>query len=271
MPQREVRNSTKVKKTDPSSNSINVANPSSCEPVEDTTDIRDYAAFNRTKRIRACRKPKWNKSMSKATHSIEKLFQSTHEEDKHNQTSINEFIPETFWDKNGTHNITPSQVPEPTPEMKVVGVELSLVAYIFGVEQNTTEILVQIDHCVGDRKAFQSIAPGKPIVSDVMTLVIEMLTHGSDHRIWFLPPSFSAKYIESMIQDNSWYDDPTHLRPAISTFDYTERQVKQQANDSMDCGVWVFEWMIVSHIWGTYEILDVNNYKRLRLAMDLVQ
>ncbi|XLT35749.1 hypothetical protein HN873_067041, partial [Arachis hypogaea] len=37
-----------------------------------------------------------------------------------------------------------------------------------------------------------------------------------------------------------------------------------------DCGIWVAEWMILNHYWGVNKPWVVNDYLRMRLAVDLV-
>ncbi|KAL4393539.1 hypothetical protein AHAS_Ahas02G0062100 [Arachis hypogaea] len=90
-----------------------------------------------------------------------------------------------------------------------------------------------------------------------------------------------ALYLESLTLGKSWLSGPDAMRPRFSTFEFEEQDVPQQQGDSMDCGVWVAQWMIREHLWQDYgvqitmvisEILfqHVNNATRMRLAVDLV-
>ncbi|XLR22319.1 hypothetical protein HN51_068565 [Arachis hypogaea] len=77
-----------------------------------------------------------------------------------------------------------------------------------------------------------------------------------------------ALYLEGLTLGKSWLSGPEALRPRFSAFEFEEPEVPQQAGDSMDCGVWVAQWMIREHLWQDHG--NVNNATRMRLAVDLV-
>ncbi|XP_020978685.1 uncharacterized protein LOC107642889 isoform X2 [Arachis ipaensis] len=77
-----------------------------------------------------------------------------------------------------------------------------------------------------------------------------------------------ALYLEGLTLGKSLLSGPEALRPRFSAFEFEEPEVPQQAGDSMDCGVWVAQWMIREHLWQDHG--NVNNATRMRLAVDLV-
>ncbi|KAL4314305.1 hypothetical protein AHAS_Ahas15G0071800 [Arachis hypogaea] len=79
-----------------------------------------------------------------------------------------------------------------------------------------------------------------------------------------------ALYLEGLTLGKSWLSGPEALRPRFSAFEFEEPEVPQQAGDSMDCGVWVAQWMIREHLWQDHGVQNVNNATRMRLAVDLV-
>ncbi|XLR44135.1 hypothetical protein S83_028795 [Arachis hypogaea] len=79
-----------------------------------------------------------------------------------------------------------------------------------------------------------------------------------------------ALYLEGMTLGNSWLSWDRATRPWFSTFEFEEPDVPQQAADSMDCGIWVAQWMIRAHMWQDYTMQHVNAATRMRLVIDLV-
>ncbi|XLS78830.1 hypothetical protein HN51_063055 [Arachis hypogaea] len=79
-----------------------------------------------------------------------------------------------------------------------------------------------------------------------------------------------ALYLEGMTLGNSWLSGDGAMRPRFSAFKFEESDVPQQAADSMDCGIWVAQWMIRAHMWQDYGVQHVNAATRMRLAVDLV-
>ncbi|XP_020979480.1 uncharacterized protein LOC107619217 isoform X1 [Arachis ipaensis] len=79
-----------------------------------------------------------------------------------------------------------------------------------------------------------------------------------------------ALYLEGMTLGNSWLSGDGAMRPRFFAFKYEEPDVPQQVADSMDCGIWVAQWMIRAHMWQDYGVQHVNAATRMRLAVDLV-
>ncbi|KAL4344286.1 hypothetical protein AHAS_Ahas11G0163200 [Arachis hypogaea] len=79
-----------------------------------------------------------------------------------------------------------------------------------------------------------------------------------------------ALYLEGVTLGKSWLSAEGALRPRFSAFDFEEPDIPQQERNSMDCGVWVAQWMIREHLWKDYGVQHVNSARRMRLAVDLV-
>ncbi|RYR21708.1 hypothetical protein Ahy_B03g067029 isoform F [Arachis hypogaea] len=79
-----------------------------------------------------------------------------------------------------------------------------------------------------------------------------------------------ALYLEGLTLGKPWLSGEGALRPRFSAFDFEEPDVPQQKGNSMDCGVWVAQWMIREHLWKDYGVQHVNSATRMRLAADLV-
>ncbi|RYQ91770.1 hypothetical protein Ahy_B09g097800 [Arachis hypogaea] len=78
-----------------------------------------------------------------------------------------------------------------------------------------------------------------------------------------------ALHLEGLMLGKSWLSGPKALHPRISMFEFEEPEVPQQQGNSMDCGVWVSQWMIREHLWQDYG--HVNKATWMRLAVDLVK
>ncbi|KAL4394928.1 hypothetical protein AHAS_Ahas02G0201000 [Arachis hypogaea] len=79
-----------------------------------------------------------------------------------------------------------------------------------------------------------------------------------------------ALYLEGLTLGHSWLSGNCSVRPRFSTFDFEDPKLPKQDRKSMDCGVWVAQWMIRDHLWEDYSVHNVSNATRMRLAVDLV-
>ncbi|KAL4300692.1 hypothetical protein AHAS_Ahas17G0226300 [Arachis hypogaea] len=79
-----------------------------------------------------------------------------------------------------------------------------------------------------------------------------------------------ALYLESITLGQAWLSSNDGVRPRFSTYDIEDADVPQQDRGSMDCGVWVSQWMIRGALWKDYDVRTVNVATRMRLAIDLV-
>ncbi|XLS74462.1 hypothetical protein HN51_031327 [Arachis hypogaea] len=131
------------------------------------------------------------------------------------------------------------------------------------------EILVPIDHCVGDKKAFWTLRPGKEVIDDVLNLVATMLTDERTENTWWLSTTFSALFLHTMLRGRRFYKK-TSVPAMIKDFKLTEHITGQQGEYSRDCGVWVAQWMELSQLWTSYDLEVVNDQTRMRLALDLI-
>ncbi|XP_072054139.1 uncharacterized protein [Arachis hypogaea] len=77
-------------------------------------------------------------------------------------------------------------------------------------------------------------------------------------------------YLEKFVSDKNFQETPSHENLQFSKYKFSEPAVPQQKAKSNDCGIWVAEWMILNHYWGVNKPWVVNDYSRLRLAVDLV-
>ncbi|RYR19524.1 hypothetical protein Ahy_B03g064325 [Arachis hypogaea] len=77
-------------------------------------------------------------------------------------------------------------------------------------------------------------------------------------------------YLEKFVSDKNFQETPSHKNLQFSKYKFSEPTVPQQKANSNDCGIWVAEWMILNHYWGVNKPWIVNDYSRMRLAVDLV-
>ncbi|XP_016184094.1 uncharacterized protein LOC107625873 isoform X1 [Arachis ipaensis] len=77
-------------------------------------------------------------------------------------------------------------------------------------------------------------------------------------------------YLEGLMLGRSWLSGNCSTRPRFSTFDFEEPKLPQQDQKSMDCGMWVAQWMIRDHLWQDYSVQNVSSATHMRLAVDLV-
>ncbi|XLS98499.1 hypothetical protein HN51_041234, partial [Arachis hypogaea] len=79
----------------------------------------------------------------------------------------------------------------PPPGMQFFSHELAVAAYVFAEDLEQSELLVQNDHCVGNREALWILRPGEEVMDDVINLVVATLTAGKDQHRWWLLTTFS--------------------------------------------------------------------------------
>ncbi|MED6164716.1 hypothetical protein PIB30_092823 [Stylosanthes scabra] len=80
----------------------------------------------------------------------------------------------------------------------------------------------------------------------------------------------NAVFLEGLMDEAGWYEDPTKQPLLISDYKIIEPEVVQQDPGSNDAGVFVAQWMIMHYLWGTYDVERVSAYSRMRLAIDIV-
>ncbi|QHO35421.1 uncharacterized protein [Arachis hypogaea] len=80
----------------------------------------------------------------------------------------------------------------------------------------------------------------------------------------------NALHLESLTVGSNWLSSSTAGRPRFSSYEYEQPVVPQQHRRSMDCGVWVLQWMIRGALWAIHSVTAVNDQTRMRIAIDLV-
>ncbi|RYR34994.1 hypothetical protein Ahy_A10g050068 [Arachis hypogaea] len=78
-----------------------------------------------------------------------------------------------------------------------------------------------------------------------------------------------AHLLELLLSDMSVFESKTTVPKCISKFRIHKPHISQQATDSMDCGVWVAEWMIHYDLWASYDLQEINDTARMAIAVDL--
>ncbi|MED6136755.1 hypothetical protein PIB30_058821 [Stylosanthes scabra] len=63
-----------------------------------------------------------------------------------------------------------------------------------------------------------------------------------------------ARYVDSLLKQDKFWEDKTSFRPSVADFDPIAPITGQQLPESQDCGVWMCQWMINSHLWLEYEM-----------------
>ncbi|MED6156582.1 hypothetical protein PIB30_015681 [Stylosanthes scabra] len=83
---------------------------------------------------------------------------------------------------------------------------------------------------------------------------------------------YSALYLESLTLGRDWLSIPDAIRPQFGGYDIEEVEVPQQHRRSMDCEVWVAQWMIRETLCfkNALQVESVTDATRMRLAVDLV-
>ncbi|XLR44751.1 hypothetical protein S83_029411 [Arachis hypogaea] len=94
------------------------------------------------------------------------------------------------------------------------------------------------------------------------------LTTETEHRK--LAMTQVALHLESLTVGSNWLSSSTAGRPRFSSYEYEQPVVPQQHRRSMDCGVWVLQWMIRGALWAIHSVTAVNDQTRMRIAIDLV-
>ncbi|MED6107194.1 hypothetical protein PIB30_011764 [Stylosanthes scabra] len=79
-----------------------------------------------------------------------------------------------------------------------------------------------------------------------------------------------ACYVEQMVKDKSFSEAEKFWPPYVSEFEPFVPEVGSQAPGLMDCGMWVCQWMMNSHLWLDYNLEEINDSSRMALAVDLV-
>ncbi|KAL4370440.1 hypothetical protein AHAS_Ahas06G0066000 [Arachis hypogaea] len=81
---------------------------------------------------------------------------------------------------------------------------------------------------------------------------------------------YMAFFLLRLLNDRKFYRKKESKCPDRSEFDFREPMTSQQRPNSLDCGVWVTQWMQLSELWTSYDLEIVNDIHRMQLAMDLV-
>ncbi|XP_020966301.1 uncharacterized protein LOC110266285 [Arachis ipaensis] len=77
-------------------------------------------------------------------------------------------------------------------------------------------------------------------------------------------------HLESLTIGPKWLSKTTAERPRFSSYPFEELVVPQQHRLSMDCGVWVLQWIIRGALWAIHSVTTVNDQTRMRIAVDFV-
>ncbi|RYR09178.1 hypothetical protein Ahy_B05g077309 [Arachis hypogaea] len=80
----------------------------------------------------------------------------------------------------------------------------------------------------------------------------------------------TAVHLESLTIGSKWLSSSNAERPRFLSYEYEEPVVSQQHQRSMDCGVWVLQWMIRGALWAIQSVTAVNEQTRMRISIDLV-
>ncbi|XLS78414.1 hypothetical protein HN51_062639, partial [Arachis hypogaea] len=62
-----------------------------------------------------------------------------------------------------------------------------------------------------------------------------------------------ASFLENILGDGT-YKLSVGISPTISTYKLVDPEVTQQEDGSNDCGIYVAQWMILSNLWGSYDV-----------------
>ncbi|XLT77249.1 hypothetical protein HN873_033523 [Arachis hypogaea] len=68
-----------------------------------------------------------------------------------------------------------------------------------------------------------------------------------------------ALHLESITIGPKWLSKRIAERPRFSSYPFEEPVMPQQHHLSMDCGVWVLQWMIRGALWAIHSVTAVNN------------
>ncbi|XLT06073.1 hypothetical protein HN51_044822 [Arachis hypogaea] len=168
----------------------------------------------------------------------------------------------------------------PPEDMILTTDEVACAAYIFGPDLkwqvNRDEVLVSTHTAYANRESLATLVPGEQVIQDVIDSLTCILTQ--EHKklnkllsIWFLPTTFSAIFIERMLEHKSFYMSSEITVPRISEFCVVKpSDLPQQRKGSNDCGIWVAQWMKECG-WTDDFGITVYDSDRMRLAIDLVK
>ncbi|QHO38210.1 Ulp1 protease family, carboxy-terminal domain protein [Arachis hypogaea] len=102
-------------------------------------------------------------------------------------------------------------------------------------------------------------------------------TRETEHRKFAMTQV--ALHLESLTVGTNWLSSCTAERPRFSSYEYEEPVVLQQHRRSMDCGIWVLQWIIRGVLWAIHSVTvvmilvdlqAVNDQIRIQIAIDLV-
>ncbi|MED6209565.1 hypothetical protein PIB30_055943, partial [Stylosanthes scabra] len=79
-----------------------------------------------------------------------------------------------------------------------------------------------------------------------------------------------ADFLEELMDEARWYNDKSKQPLLLSDFRFMEPDVVEEDLGSNDSGMFVAQWMIMYHLWGTLDVEKVTNYSHMRLAVDMV-
>ncbi|MED6203937.1 hypothetical protein PIB30_004067 [Stylosanthes scabra] len=79
-----------------------------------------------------------------------------------------------------------------------------------------------------------------------------------------------ARYVEDLVNEPDFWVDQDAVRPIVFEFEPLCRDCGQQEPLSLDCGVWVCQWMMNIHLWMDYQEEEVNESTRMAIVVDLV-
>ncbi|KAL4307245.1 hypothetical protein AHAS_Ahas16G0259000 [Arachis hypogaea] len=81
---------------------------------------------------------------------------------------------------------------------------------------------------------------------------------------------YVAFFLLRLLKDRKFYRKKESKCLERSEFEVREPMTSQQRPKSLDCEVWVTQWMHMSELWTSYDLEIVNDTHRMQLAVDLV-
>ncbi|MED6163751.1 hypothetical protein PIB30_083055 [Stylosanthes scabra] len=142
----------------------------------------------------------------------------------------------------------------------------------FALGLDMSEILIPDSLARETREMLWSLCPGKELFDDILNLLVMMQTAAKETTKWWLPTTFSAKYLDGFLTADRFYEKDLSIRPRVSEFEFLEPRIGQQkelSENKHDCGIWVCLWMIESHQSIDFGI-DVDDSTRMTIALNLV-
>ncbi|QHO57316.1 Ulp1 protease family, carboxy-terminal domain protein [Arachis hypogaea] len=101
-------------------------------------------------------------------------------------------------------------------------------------------------------------------------MYLDLLVHPEETENRQMAMTKVALYLESITLGQAWLSSNDGVRPRFSTYDIEDANVLQQTWGSIDCRVWVSQWMIRGALWKYYDVWTVNVVTRIWLTIDLV-